>query len=77
MYRLRYCIQEESESVSRVKCRCLRHLARDQFVCGKRNPVTRKKLLIEERSFKEALQVVNRGQGDPASTTTTILATSA
>ena len=46
-------------------------------MCGKRNPVTRKKLLIEERSFKEALQVVNRGQGDPASTTTTILATSA
>ena len=30
---------------------------RDQFVCGIRNPATRKKLLSEDRTFQEALQV--------------------
>ena len=30
---------------------------RDQFVCGIRNPATRKKLLSEDRTFQEALRV--------------------
>ena len=30
---------------------------RDQFVCGIRNPATRKKLLSEDRTFQQALQV--------------------
>ena len=29
----------------------------DQFVCGIRNPATRKKLLSEDRTFQEPLQV--------------------
>ena len=33
--------------------RCLR----DQFVCGIRNPATRKKLLSEDRTFQQALEV--------------------
>ena len=35
----------------------LRHSLRDQFVCGIRNPATRKKLLSEDRTFQQALQV--------------------
>ena len=30
---------------------------RDQFVCGIRDPTTRKKLLSEDRTFQQALQV--------------------
>ncbi|CAH3194455.1 unnamed protein product, partial [Porites evermanni] len=68
-YRFHRCCQEENESVSVYSAR-LRHLAatcnfgeflnrslRDQFVCGIRNPATRKKLLSEDRTFQEALQV--------------------
>ena len=68
-YRFHRCCQEENESVSVYSAR-LRHLAatcnfgvflkrslRDQFVCGIRNPATRKKLLSEDRRFQEALQV--------------------
>ena len=63
-YRFHQCCQEENESVSVYSAR-LRHLAatcnvgeflnrslRDQFVCA-----TRKKLLSEDRTFQEALQV--------------------
>ncbi|CAH3183162.1 unnamed protein product, partial [Porites lobata] len=68
-YRFHRCCQEENESVSVYSAR-LRHLAatcnfgeflnrslRDQFVCGIRNPATRKKLLSEDRTFQEALRV--------------------
>ena len=68
-YRFHRCCQEENESVSVYSAR-LRHLAstcnfgeflsrslRDQFVCGIRNPATRKKLLSEDRTFQKALQV--------------------
>ena len=68
-YRCHRCFQEENESVSSYSA-CLRHLAstcnfgeflnrslRDQFVCGIRNPATRKKLLSEDRTFQQALQV--------------------
>ena len=68
-YRFHQCFQEENESVSSYSAR-LRHLAstchfveflnrslRDQFVCGIRNPATRKKLLSEDRTFQQALQV--------------------
>ena len=68
-YRFHRCFQEENESVSSYSTR-LRHLAstcnfgeflnrslRDQFVCGIRNPATRKKLLSEDRTFQQALQV--------------------
>ena len=55
LYRLRYFFQEESESVSRVKCRCiwgiwpppyrfgdfLNRSLRGQFVCGKRKKGTK------------------------------------
>ena len=30
---------------------------RDQFVCGIRNPATRKKLLSEDRTFQQAMEV--------------------
>ena len=68
-YRFHRCCQEENESVSVYNTR-LRHLAlsrnfgeflnrslRDQFVCGIRNPATRKKLLSEDRTFQQAMQV--------------------
>ena len=68
-YRFHRCFQEENENVPNYSAR-LRHLAstcnfgeflnrslRDQFVCGIRNPATRKKLLSEDRTFQEALQV--------------------
>lgn len=68
-YRFHRCFQEENESVSVYSAR-LRHLAstcnfgeflnrslRDQFVCGIRYPATRKKLLSQDRTFQEALQV--------------------
>ena len=61
--------KEENETVSVYSDR-LRHLAsscnfgeflnrslRDQFVCGIRNPATRKKLLSEDRTFQQAMQV--------------------
>ena len=32
---------------------------RDQFVCGTRNPATRKKLLSEDRTFQQAMEVAN------------------
>ena len=35
----------------------LSHSLRDQFVCGIRNPATQKKLLSEDRTFQQALQV--------------------
>ena len=67
--RFHRCCQEENESVSVYSAR-LRHLAatcnfgeflncslRDQFVGGIRNPATQKKLLSEDRTFQEALQV--------------------
>ena len=68
-YRFHRCFQQENESVSSYSA-CLRHLAstcnfdeflnrslRGQFVCGIRNPATRKKLLREDRTFQQALQV--------------------
>lgn len=68
-YRFHPCCQEENESVSVYSVQ-LRHLAstcnfgeflnhslRDQFVCGIRNPATRKKLLGQDGTFQEALQV--------------------
>ena len=68
-YRFHRCCQEENESVSVYSGR-LRHLAatcnfgefmncslRNQFVCGIWNPATWKKLLSEDRTFQEALQV--------------------
>ena len=67
-YRVHRCFQEENETVSVYSDR-LRHLAsscnfaeflnrslRDQFVCGIRNPPTRKKLLSEDRTFQQAMQ---------------------
>ena len=68
-YRFHRCFQEDNETVSVYSAR-LRHLAstcnfgeflncslRDQFVCGIRNPATRKKLLSEDRTFQQALEV--------------------
>ena len=68
-YRFHRCFQEESETVSVYSAR-LRRLAstcnfgeflnrslQDQFVCGIRNPATRKKLLSEDRTFQQALEV--------------------
>jgi len=67
-YRFHHCFQEGNETVSVYSAR-LRHLAstckfgeflnrslRDQFVCGIRNPATRKKLLSEDRTFQQALE---------------------
>ena len=67
-YRFHRCFQEDNETVSVYSAR-LRHLAstcnfgeflnrclRDQFVCGIRNPATRKKLLSEDRTFQQALE---------------------
>ena len=83
-FRFHRCFQEENESVSSYSAR-FRHLAstcnfdeflnrslRDQFVCGIRNPATRKKLLREDRTFQQA---TSSGQGDDASSTTTITST--
>ena len=68
-YRFHRCFQEENETVPVYSAR-LRHLAsscnfgeflnrslRDQFVCGIRNPAPRKKLLSEDRTFQQAMQV--------------------
>ena len=68
-YRFHRCFQEDNETVS-VYSAHLRHLAstchfgeflncclRDLFVCGIRNPATRKKLLSEDRTFQQALEV--------------------
>ncbi|XP_068748909.1 uncharacterized protein [Montipora capricornis] len=68
-YRFHRCCQEENETVSVHSAR-LRHLAstcnfgeflnhslRDQFVCGLRNPLTRRKFLSQDRTFQEARQV--------------------
>ena len=63
-YRFYQCCQEENEIVSVYSAR-LRHLAfacnfgefLNQFVCGICNPPTRKKLLSQDRTFQEALQV--------------------
>ena len=68
-YSFHRCFQEENETVSVYSAR-LRHLAstcnfgeflnrslRDQFVCGIRNPATRKNLLSEDRTFQQALEV--------------------
>ena len=68
-YRFHRCCQEENESVSVYSAR-LQHLAstcnfseflsrslRDQFVCGIHNSATRKKLLSEDQTYQQALQV--------------------
>ena len=68
-YRFHRCFQEESKTVSVYSAR-LRHLAstcnfgeflncslRDLLVCGIRNPATRKKLLSEDCTFQQALEV--------------------
>ena len=68
-YRCHRCIQEESESISDYSARLRRYAStcnfggflnrslRDQFVCGIRNPSTRKKLLNKDRTFQDALKV--------------------
>ena len=66
-YRFHGCFQEENDS---AYSNCLRHLVstcnfreflsrsfQDQFVCGIRNPATSKKLLSEDRIFKQPLEV--------------------
>ena len=71
-YRFHRCCQEENESVSVYSPQQLRHFAstcnfgeflnrslHNQFMCGIRNPVTRKKLLSQDRTFQEALQLAN------------------
>ena len=90
-YRFHRCFQEENESVSSYSAR-LGHLAstcnfgeflnrslRDQFVCGIRNPATRKKLLSEDCTFQHALPSgycrQSSSQGDDASPTSIYIST--
>ena len=68
-YRFHCCFQEENETVS-VYSTHLRHLAstcnfgeflnrslRDQFMCSILLPATHKKLLSEDHTFQQALEV--------------------
>lgn len=63
-YRFHRCFQEENETVSVYSARWCPLVGelpnrsfRDQFVCCIQNPATRKKLLSEDRTFQQALEV--------------------